>query len=170
MSRVNLNSEQILKYSVYDKDFLYWNVGFEGLYSFLKKNSDDITEKQRIIFFRNGFVELEPSEETRQKFSFGERFILKIKNREPINKLIYVWLTLDIIILSLSMVFFFIEVNDKFLPMNESNELNKPCVLFNYFDYHDIWHILSAIGLFIFMNIIFFLDTKKPNIENMVIF
>jgi hypothetical protein len=85
MSRVNLNSEQILKYSVYDKDFLYWNVGFEGLYSFLKKNSDDITEKQRIIFFRNGFVELEPSEETRQKFSFGERFILKIKNSKLIK-------------------------------------------------------------------------------------
>jgi hypothetical protein len=98
-------------------------------------------------------------------------FILKIKNKEPINKLIYVWLTLDIIILSLSMIFFFIAVTDKFLPMKESNELNKQCVLFNYFDYHDIWHILSAIGLFIFMNIIFFLDTKKhTKPENMVIF
>ena len=95
-------------------------------------------------------------------------FILKIKNREPINKLIYIWLALDIVILSLSIVFFFIAVTDKFLPMNESNELNKPCVLFNYFDYHDIWHILSAIGLFIFMNIIYFLDSKKP--DNVLIF
>ena len=95
-------------------------------------------------------------------------FIQKIKNKEPINKLIYIWLFLVIIILNLSLVFFFIELTDKFLPMNESNELNKPCVLFNYFDYHDIWHILSAIGLFIFMNIIYFLDTNTN--ENMIIF
>ena len=95
-------------------------------------------------------------------------FIQKIKNKEPINKLIYIWLILDIIILNLSLVFFFIELTDKFLPMNESDALNKPCVLFNYFDYHDIWHILSAIGLFIFMNIIYFLDTNTN--ENMIIF
>tara|TARA_B110001469_G_C9619121_1_gene308434 strand:- start:384 stop:1535 length:1152 start_codon:yes stop_codon:yes gene_type:complete len=95
-------------------------------------------------------------------------FIQKIKNKEPINKLIYIWLILDIIILNLSLVFFFIELTDKFLPMNESDALNKPCVLFNYFDYHDIWHILSAIGLFIFMNIIYFLDTHTN--ENMIIF
>lgn len=95
-------------------------------------------------------------------------FIQKIKNKEPINKLIYIWLLIDIIILNLSLAFFFIELTDKFLPMNESNELNKPCVLFNYFDYHDIWHILSAIGLFIFMNIIYFLDTNTN--ENMIIF
>ena len=73
--------------------------------------------------------------------------------------------------MTLSLKFFFMAVTDKFLPMNESNKLNKQCVLFNYFDYHDIWHILSAIGLFIFVNIIFFIDTNKPNNPvNMVIF
>ena len=95
-------------------------------------------------------------------------FIQKIKNKEPINYLIYVWLVIDIVIMTLSILFFFKSVTDKFLPMNESNLLNKPCVLFNYFDYHDIWHILSAIGLFIFMNIIYFLDSKKP--DNVLIF
>ena len=98
-------------------------------------------------------------------------FIQKIKNKEPINKIIFLWLFLDIIIMTLSIIFFFIAVSDKFLPMNESNKLNKECVLFNYFDYHDIWHILSALGLFIFMNIIFFMDSKTHNNpENMVIF
>jgi len=95
-------------------------------------------------------------------------FIQKIKNKEPINYLIYVWLVIDIVIMTLSILFFFKSVTDKFLPMNESNLLNKPCVLFNYFDYHDIWHILSAIGLFIFMNIIYFLDSKNP--DNVLIF
>jgi len=95
-------------------------------------------------------------------------FIQKIKNKEPINSVIYVWLVIDIVIMTLSILFFFKSVTDKFLPMNESNLLNKPCVLFDYFDYHDIWHILSAIGLFIFMNIIYFLDSKKP--DNIIIF
>jgi hypothetical protein len=94
--------------------------------------------------------------------------IQKIKNKEKINKLIYIWLLIDGIIMSLSLKFFFMSVTDKFLPMNESNKLNKPCVLFDYFDYHDIWHILSAIGLFIFMNIIYFMDSKTPN--NIIIF
>ena len=65
---------------------------------------------------------------------------------------------IDIILLALSLMFFFKSVSDKFLPIIDSDLLNEPCVLFNYFDYHDIWHLLSAIGLFIFMNIIFFLD------------
>ena len=94
--------------------------------------------------------------------------IQKIQNREKINKLIYVWLLIDGIIMSLSLKFFFMSVTDKFIPMNESNKLNKPCVLFDYFDYHDIWHILSSIGLFIFMNIIYFMDSK--NTQNIIIF
>ena len=94
--------------------------------------------------------------------------IQKIQNREKINKLIYVWLLIDGIIMSLSLKFFFMSVTDKFIPMNESNKSNKPCVLFDYFDYHDIWHILSSIGLFIFMNIIYFMDSK--NTQNIIIF
>ena len=94
--------------------------------------------------------------------------IQKIQNREKINKLIYIWLLIDGIIMSLSLKFFFMSVTDKFIPMNESNKLNKPCVLFDYFDYHDIWHILSSIGLFIFMNIIYFMDSKTKT--NIIIF
>ena len=94
--------------------------------------------------------------------------IQKLKNREKINKLLFLWMIIDITIMTLSLKFFFIEVTDKFLPMDDSNKLNKPCVLFDYFDYHDIWHILSAMGLFIFMNIIYFIDTKTSN--NMAIF
>ena len=94
--------------------------------------------------------------------------IQKIKNREPISKIVYIWIIVDIIIMILAIIYFFKSVTDKFLTMEESNKLNQPCVLFNYFDYHDIWHILSSLGLFIFMNIVYFLDNKKT--ENIIIF
>ena len=37
--------------------------------------------------------------------------------------------------------------SDKSLKPPGSRNLNKDCVLLNFFDYHDIWHILSSFGL-----------------------
>lgn len=92
--------------------------------------------------------------------------ILKVRNKERISPLIWIWIVIDIITISISLVFFLTAVTNKFLPMDDSNNLNKGCVLFSYFDYHDIWHIVSSIGLFIFINIIFFIDN---NIEYTVV-
>jgi len=36
--------------------------------------------------------------------------------------------------------------------------LNQPCVLFNYFDSHDVWHFLSAIGIFLLLILLYVLD------------
>ena len=84
----------------------------------------------------------------------------KINNREKISYIIWIWLLLDIIVITLSLIFFLKGVTNKLLPLEKSNKLNKPCVLFNYFDYHDIWHIFSSIGLFIFINIVYFMDNN----------
>ena len=86
--------------------------------------------------------------------------IQKINNREKISYIIWIWLLLDIIVIVLSLIFFLKSVTDKLLPLDGSNKLNEPCVLFNYFDYHDIWHIFSSIGLFIFINIVYFMDNS----------
>ena len=90
--------------------------------------------------------------------------VLKIKHKEKIQKIFYIWIVLDIITISLSLVYFLKTSSNIFLTIEESNELNKPCVIFDYFDYHDIWHILSATGLFIFINIVYFMD-KNLNEE-----
>ena len=45
------------------------------------------------------------------------------------------------------------------MDINESNKLNRHCILFNFFDSHDL-HITSALALFTFMNIIFFIDNE----------
>ena len=86
--------------------------------------------------------------------------IQKMIHKERISVLMWIWLVIDLFILVLSLFFFLRTSSNIFLSPEESNELNNPCIVFDYFDYHDIWHILSATGLFIFMNIVFFLDTQ----------
>ena len=65
-----------------------------------------------------------------------------------------------------SIIFYNISVTNKLLSPEESDKLNKPCVLLDYFDYHDIWHILSSIGLFFMMINIYKIDNKLDNIKN----
>ena len=86
--------------------------------------------------------------------------IQKMIHREKISLFFWIWMLIDLIIIILSLIFFIKTSANIFLTPEESNALNKPCVVFDYFDYHDIWHILSATGLFIFMNIVFFLDRQ----------
>ena len=76
---------------------------------------------------------------------------------------------IDISIIATSVGFFEDHVSNSFLTPSESRALNKDCVVFDYFDYHDIWHILSATGLFIFMNIVYFLDTHLDDTEDIQI-
>lgn len=85
--------------------------------------------------------------------------IQKILHNEWISIRKWVGLLFSLIILSLAILVFEIPVTNKTLSHSESDALNKPCVLFNYWDYHDLWHILSAIGLFGMLMNIYFLDT-----------
>ena len=75
-----------------------------------------------------------------------------------------IWMVIDLAIFILSLIFFAKTSSNIFLTPEESNALNAPCIVLNYFDYHDIWHILSATGLFIFMNIVYFLDRSIDNV------
>tara|TARA_B100001093_G_C26759379_1_gene984959 strand:- start:3 stop:1241 length:1239 start_codon:yes stop_codon:yes gene_type:complete len=86
--------------------------------------------------------------------------IQKLRYREKISKIYWTWMAIDLAIFILSLIFFAKTSSNIFLTPEESNHLNAPCVVLEYFDYHDIWHILSATGLFIFMNIVFFLDRQ----------
>ena len=87
----------------------------------------------------------------------------KIYFKEAISKIWIIVLILDVMSLVSAIVFYNIAVSDKLLPPDESDKLNKKCVIFNYFDYHDIWHILSALGLFLLMINIYNIDTKENN-------
>ncbi len=90
--------------------------------------------------------------------------IQKALNGEIIKWFIWVGILLHLTIMALAVMFFTMGVTDKFLTHEESNALNKPCVLFDYFDYHDIWHMLSATGLYILVNIIYFMDDDLKHV------
>ena len=94
--------------------------------------------------------------------------IQKIKHHEYINYKIWFLLVIDIILLTTAIIFFETPVSDKYLTPDESKDLNQKCIIFNYWDYHDIWHIFSATGLFIFMIIILIIDNdleRVPTID-----
>ena len=91
--------------------------------------------------------------------------LLEIIHKEKISFILWCWIIIDLVIVILSLIFYVKTSTNTFLSPEQSRELNEPCIIFSYFDYHDVWHILSATGLFIFMTIVFFLDS---NITGMV--
>ena len=63
-----------------------------------------------------------------------------------------------IIIVCLSLYFYQLPtINDK-VSQEDSAKYNSSCVLFNYFDTHDIWHFLSATGMFSSILFVWLLD------------
>ncbi|EFA82541.1 transmembrane protein [Heterostelium album PN500] len=75
----------------------------------------------------------------------------------------------SIVGIGLGFYFFEIAVTNKFLPFDESKELNKPCVVFGYFDTHDVWHFFSAVGLFTVMSVVYFIDYDLRNVPRSLI-
>ncbi len=51
---------------------------------------------------------------------------------------IWILIVLTLVMFVLAGIFFEIPLTDKFLTPEQSRELNKPCVLFDYFDDHDM--------------------------------
>ena len=86
--------------------------------------------------------------------------IQKLIHREKISSILWCWIIIDLIIVILSLLFYVKTSTNTFLSPEQSRALNEPCIIFSYFDYHDVWHILSATGLFIFMIIVLFLDSN----------
>jgi hypothetical protein len=90
--------------------------------------------------------------------------VCKIYYSETIKWYVMLLLFIDFAIIVASLLFFSKSVSNKSLSHHDSDLLNKPCVLFNYFDYHDIWHMLSAIGLFMFMVVVYIIDHGLDNV------
>jgi len=49
---------------------------------------------------------------------------------------------------SVAIAFFFQHTTDWSASPSVSKELNRPCVLFDFYDFHDLWHYMSALALF----------------------
>ena len=53
-----------------------------------------------------------------------------------------------IVMIILSLYFYQLPTINNKVSHHESDKFNSPCVLFGFFDTHDVWHFLSAIGMF----------------------
>lgn len=83
---------------------------------------------------------------------------MKIRHRERIHWLVWFLFIAIVALWTTALYFFEVGVTNKFLTMEESAKLNKPCILFDYFDYHDVWHFLSAAGLITIALLVYILD------------
>lgn len=91
----------------------------------------------------------------------------KIYYQEEISKFWFISLFFSIICIITSFVFFKNQVKNIDLSPEESRKLNQKCILFNYWDNHDVWHFLSALGIFILLELLLNIDnnllTKKKS-------
>ena len=87
--------------------------------------------------------------------------INKMYYKEKISKCWWITMCLSIITIITSFVFFKNRVKNIDLSPNESNKLNKNCILFNYWDNHDIWHFLSSFGIFLLLELILNIDNYE---------
>ena len=82
----------------------------------------------------------------------------KYRSGNRIGKRNLLFLFLTIISMVTSIYFFELPYTNKFLTPDESLALNRPCILFGYFDTHDVWHILSALGIFFMFLATWYID------------
>lgn len=82
----------------------------------------------------------------------------KYKNGKRIGKRNLFFMFLTILFMITSIYFFELPYANKFLTPDESMALNRPCILFGYFDTHDVWHFLSSFGIFFMFLTTWYID------------
>ncbi|XP_025102970.1 SID1 transmembrane family member 2-like [Pomacea canaliculata] len=68
-----------------------------------------------------------------------------------------------IILWGLAISYFVIKQYSWELSPEESRKENKPCVLLDFYDYHDVWHFLSAGAIFFSFMVLLTLDGDLDN-------
>ena len=91
-------------------------------------------------------------------------WVMEYIESEFINN-VGIGIVVDVIVLSTALYYFVHYPTNIFLTQKESSTHNKKCILFGFFDNHDIWHILSSAGLYMFMNILLYIDYDLENSE-----
>ncbi|KAL5499909.1 hypothetical protein EMCRGX_G011378 [Ephydatia muelleri] len=85
--------------------------------------------------------------------------------REPWTVAPYVMMAMLGLTWGSAFYFFVTKVSSWTKTPAESRSFNKPCVLFGFYDNHDVWHFLSASALFFSFLLIFTMDDGLANIQ-----
>ncbi len=74
--------------------------------------------------------------------------IMKIVHRERFTQFAKASLILSLVFWSSSVIFFYDEVKSYEVQPAISRTMNQKCIVFDTYDAHDVWHLLSSFGLF----------------------
>ena len=89
--------------------------------------------------------------------------VMKLRHGERILIQPLFYIIVSLLTWSGALYFFLAASTSWVLPPAESRHLNKECVMFNFYDNHDIWHFLSALSLFLSYMILLCLDDDLTN-------
>ena len=89
--------------------------------------------------------------------------VMKLRHGERILVQPLFYIILSLLTWAGALYYFLSKSTSWVLPPAESRHLNMDCVLFNFYDNHDIWHFLSALSLFLSYMILLCLDDDLTN-------
>lgn len=84
--------------------------------------------------------------------------VMKIVYKERVNALAWTFLVLSLICAGASMYFFVNRSISWALTPAGSRHFNRECDLMQFYDNHDIWHFISAVGMFFMFVMLLLLD------------
>ncbi|KAL8612263.1 hypothetical protein ACOMHN_038175 [Nucella lapillus] len=84
--------------------------------------------------------------------------IMKLLSKERINFLALLCIVAAGISWGFSLYFFFQHLTSWHLTPAQSRQGNRPCVLLDFYDAHDVWHFLSSVSMFFSFLILLTLD------------
>ncbi|KAJ3650386.1 hypothetical protein Zmor_016489 [Zophobas morio] len=84
--------------------------------------------------------------------------IMKYIHKERVNKLAWFFLALSWLCAASAMYFFLHRSISWSKTPAESRKFNQECAFLRFYDFHDIWHFLSAIGMFFTFMVLLTLD------------
>ncbi|PRP72989.1 hypothetical protein PROFUN_14652 [Planoprotostelium fungivorum] len=86
--------------------------------------------------------------------------VMKYRSGERVYPRCWLILMFMVVTAGSALNFFTIGTTNKFLSPAQSRALNKPCVVFNFFDDHDVWHFLSSFAI-LFLYLAVYCDYKN---------
>ena len=89
---------------------------------------------------------------------FAYYVVQKILKKERLPKTAILLSFLALLCWLPGLYFFSTKAKTTMVTPAQSRNMNQECILFNFYDSHDIWHILSAAGLYSTFVLLLILD------------
>ena len=90
-------------------------------------------------------------------------FCIKLLINKMVHKVLFSLTIVTLQVLAL-VIFFDKETTDKGKSPEKSRDLNRECVFLEFFDYYDIWHILSSFGLLMGALMVIHVSYESPKL------